>query len=273
MIDLLSNLLRRNMNPMGPVVCIIQARMGSSRLPGKVLKDICGKPMLAWVVERVRLARTVDQVVVATTADIGDDLIAAYCQANQIECFRGDVFDVLDRYYQAARRYGAGVVVRVTADCPLIDPQLIDQAVKELRRRGLDFTANRLPPPFKRTYPIGLDVEVATMTALSEAWKNADQAHEREHVMPYLYSGPAVYNTSVLNAEADYGAQRWTVDTPEDLEFMQRLAELLGCRMDFSWRDVLALVEAHPELSEINADVRHKFMNEIDERSLKKDKK
>jgi spore coat polysaccharide biosynthesis protein SpsF len=254
------------------VVCIIQARMGSSRLPGKVLKDICGKPMLAWVVERVRQARTVDQVVVATTADVTDDLIAAYCQANHIDCYRGDVFDVLDRYYQAARAYHASVVVRVTADCPLIDPQLIDQAVKELMLRGLDFTANRLPPPFKRTYPIGLDVEAATMTALSEAWEKADQPHEREHVMPYLYSGPALYNTSVLNAEADYGSQRWTVDTPEDLEFMQRLTALLGCRMDFSWRDVLALVEAHPELSEINADVRHKFMNEIDERSLKKDK-
>ena len=270
MIDLISNLLRRNMNPMGPVVCIIQARMGSSRLPGKVLKDICGKPMLAWVVERVRLARTVEQVVVATTADIGDDLIAAYCQANQIECFRGDVFDVLDRYYQAARAYRAGVVVRVTADCPLIDPQLIDQAVKELLTRRLDFTANRLPPPFKRTYPIGLDVEVATMTALSEAWEKADQQHEREHVMPYLYSGPAVYNTSVLNAEADYGSQRWTVDTPEDLEFMRKLTALMDCRMDFSWRDVLALVEAHPELCEINADVHHKFMNEIDERAQKK---
>ena len=136
--------------------------------------------------------------------------------------------------------------------------------------RRLDFTANRLPPPFKRTYPIGLDVEVATMTALSEAWEKADQQHEREHVMPYLYSGPAVYNTSVLNAEADYGSQRWTVDTPEDLEFMRKLTALMDCRMDFTWRDVLALVEAHPELCEINADVHHKFMNEIDERTQKK---
>jgi spore coat polysaccharide biosynthesis protein SpsF len=246
--------------------------MGSSRLPGKVLKDICGKPMLAWVVERVRLARTVDQVVVATTADVGDDLIAAYCQANRIDCFRGDVFDVLDRYYQAARAYRATVVVRVTADCPLIDPQLIDQAVEELTTRKLDFTANRLPPPFKRTYPIGLDVEVASMTALSEAWEKADQQHEREHVMPYLYSGPAVYNTSVLNADADYGWQRWTVDTPEDLEFMRKLTALMDCRMDFTWRDVLALVEAHPELCEINAEVRHKLVNEIDERSRKKEK-
>lgn len=255
---------------MNHVVCIIQARMGSSRLPGKVLKDICGKPMLAWVVERVRQSRKVNQVVVATTVEMGDELIAAYCQANAIDCYRGDVFDVLDRYYQAARQYRADIVVRVTADCPLIDPQLIDQAVEELQTRGLDFTANRLPPPFKRTYPIGLDVEVVSMRALSEAWEKAEQPHEREHVMPYLYSGPALYNTSVLNAEADYGSQRWTVDTPEDLEFMRRLTALLNCRMDFTWHDVLALVQAHPELTEINAGVHHKLMTEIDERTRKK---
>jgi spore coat polysaccharide biosynthesis protein SpsF len=252
------------------IVCIIQARMGSSRLPGKVLKDICGKPMLAWVVARVRQARSVKQVVVATTVDVTDDLIAAYCQANSIECYRGDVFDVLDRYYQAARQYRADVVVRVTADCPLIDPGLIDQAVQELLTRRLDFTANRLPPPFKRTYPIGLDVEVATMTALSEAWEKAEQPHEREHVMPYLYSGPAVYNTSVLNADGNFGAQRWTVDTPEDLDFIQRLTALMDCRMDFTWQEVLALVQNRPELTEINAGVRHKTMSEIDERSQKK---
>jgi spore coat polysaccharide biosynthesis protein SpsF len=252
------------------VVCIIQARMGSSRLPGKVLKDIGGKPMLGWVVERVRQSNKIDQVVVATTSDAGDDPIVEYCRGQQIDCFRGDVFDVLDRYYQAARKYKADVVVRVTADCPLIDPAVVDRAIAELQEKKLDFSANRLPPPFKRTYPIGLDVEVATMAALSEAWQNAREQHEREHVMPYLYAGTRQFKTGVINAPQDYGSQRWTVDTPEDLEFLRGIARLLDGRMDFTWEEILALVQAHPELSTLNAAVQHKFMKEVDVRAAKK---
>ena len=249
------------------VVCIIQARMGSSRLPGKVLKDICGKPMLGWVVERVKQCGNVGQVLVATTVDPGDDPIVEFCQAQAIDCFRGNIFDVLDRYYQAALHYRADVVVRVTADCPLIDPQVVDRTIEELQARKLDFCANRLPPPYKRTYPIGLDVEVATMPALTEAWENAIEPHEREHVMPYLYAGARKFKTGVIDAEADHGSQRWTVDTPEDLDFVRKIAELLNCRMDFNWHDVLALVQAHPELAQINAGVQHKFMKEIDGRA------
>jgi spore coat polysaccharide biosynthesis protein SpsF len=255
---------------MEKIVCIIQARMGSSRLPGKVLMDICGQPMLAWVVERVRRSNKINQVVVATTTDESDEPIVEYCLANKIACTRGDVFDVLDRYYQAASQYQADIVVRVTADCPLIDPQLIDQVIEELQTRGLDFTANRLPPPFKRTFPIGLDVEAASIRAFTEAWQNAEQLHEREHVMPYLYSGPVKYKTSVIQAEADFGSQRWTVDTPEDLEFIRRVVALLGGRKDFTWHDILNLVQAHPDLTEINADIHHKFLDEIDERARKK---
>lgn len=252
------------------IVCIIQARMGSSRLPGKVLKDIGGKPMLGWVVERVRQSKKIDQVVVATTSEMGDDPIVAFCRDQQIDCFRGDVFDVLDRYYQAARQYRADVVVRVTADCPLIDPAVVDRAIAELQQKKLDFSANRLPPPFKRTYPIGLDVEVATMAALSEAWRNAEEKHEREHVMPYLYAGPRQFKTGVIDAPQDYGNQRWTVDTPEDLEFLRGIARLLDGRMDFTWEEILALVQAHPELSTLNAAVQHKFMKEVDDRAAEK---
>lgn len=252
------------------VVCIIQARMGSSRLPGKVLKDICGRPMLGWVVERVRQSRLVDQVVVATTTDVSDEPVVEFCRANAIACFRGSPFDVLDRYYQAAREYQADVVVRVTGDCPLIDPQVVDRTISELQTRQLDFSANRLPPPYKRTYPIGLDVEVASMAALSEAWRDAKEPHEREHVMPYLYAGVRKFKTGVVDAEVDHGGQRWTVDTPQDLEFMRKMAELLNCRMDFTWLEVLALVQAHPELAEINAGVPHKFMKEIDDRATRK---
>jgi spore coat polysaccharide biosynthesis protein SpsF len=252
------------------VVCIIQARMGSSRLPGKVLKDIGGKPMLGWVVERVRQCKKVDQVVVATTGDTWDEPICEYCRAESIACFRGNLFDVLDRYYQAAKEYRADVVVRVTADCPLIDPAVVDRTIAELQEKQLDFTANRLPPPFKRTFPIGLDVEVVSMAALSEAWENAKEQHEREHVMPYLYAGPRQFKTSVIDAPQDYGSQRWTVDTPEDLEFLRGIARLLNGRMDFTWMEILTLVQAHPELSLINATVQHKFMKDVDDRASKK---
>lgn len=244
--------------------------MGSSRLPGKVLKDICGQPMLAWVVQRVSQSKHIDQVVVATTTDPNDDPIMEFCRALKVPCFRGDIFDVLDRYYQAALQYKADIIVRITGDCPLVDPQLIEHVLGELQTRKLDFAANRLPPPYKRTYPIGLDVEVATMRALSEAWQNAKEQHQREHVMPYLYAGPVEYQTSVIDAEEDHGDQRWTVDTPEDLEFIRKVAELLNCRMDFTWQEVLALVQAHPELTEINANIHHKSMQEIDERTKKK---
>lgn len=226
--------------------------------------------MLAWVVERVGQSKRINQIVVATTTDPGDDAIVNYCKENEIACFRGDVFDVLDRYYQAAKAYKAEIVVRVTADCPLIDPQVIDSVVDALETRQLDFAANRLPPPYKRTYPIGLDVEAATMQVLTEAWQHAGKKHEREHVMPYLYAGQKKFKTFVVDAESDYGSQRWTVDTPEDLEFIRQLTQLLDCRMDFGWLDILALVQAHPELSVINAEVRHKWMDEIDERSEKK---
>ena len=252
------------------VICIIQARMGSSRLPGKVLKDICGQPMLAWVVERARQAKRIDEVVVATTTDSDDDAVAAFCLDQRIECFRGDVFDVLNRYYQTALHYQADIIVRLTGDCPLVDPQLIDRVVEALRTRKLDFVANRLPPPYKRTFPIGLDVEAATMQALSEAWQHAERQMEREHVMPYLYAGSKTFKTFVVDAEADYGAQRWTVDTPQDLEFVREVAKLLDCRKDFTWLDVLALVKAHPELTAINADVHHKSVDEIDERTQEK---
>lgn len=223
--------------------------------------------MLAWVVERVNQSKRIDQVVVATTTDPGDDAIVEYCSKNVIAFFRGDVFDVLDRYYQAAIDYQADIVVRVTADCPLIDAQVIDNVIDTLKTSRLDFAANRLPPPYKRTYPIGLDVEAATMQALAEAWQNAKKKHEREHVMPYLYAGSRKFNIHVVDAASDHGTQRWTVDTPEDLEFIRQLTKLLDCRMDFGWLDILALVQEHPELTAINVEVRHKWMDEVDERS------
>ena len=207
------------------IVCIIQARMGSSRLPGKVLKQICGQPMLGWVVKRASRSRLISSIIVATTIDPGDDMIEAFCKSEGIPCFRGSEFDVLDRYYQAAKAQHADIVVRLTADCPFIDAALIDETIEKLLETKADFAANRLPPPYQRTYPIGLDTEVATFKALETAWKLAEKPFEREHVMPYLYDPQNTFKVMVIDADKNYGNQRWTVDTPEDLEFIQQVTQ------------------------------------------------
>lgn len=250
------------------VVAIIQGRMSSSRLPGKILLDLDGQPMLDHVVERVRMAESVDEVIVATTTDPSDGPAAELCAQRGIPCERGSLYDVLDRFYQAAKAHRADVIVRVTADCPLVDPQLIDQTVRAFFDTGADFAANRLPPPWKRTYPIGLDVEVCSFTALETAWREAKAPHEREHVLPYLYETPGRFRVHVINADEDYGHLRWTVDTPEDLEAVRGLFSLLGGRRDLTWQEILAVWQAHPELELINREVNHKKFDDVDHNYL-----
>ncbi|RME05406.1 MAG: acylneuraminate cytidylyltransferase [Anaerolineae bacterium] len=265
------------------IIAIIQARMTSSRLPGKVLRDIAARPMLGWVVERARRASTVSQVIVATTTDPSDDPVAAYCGERGYDCIRGSLNDVLDRYYQAALQAQAEVVVRITADCPFIDPALIDDAIGVLLEGGFDFVANRLPRPWGRTYPIGLDVEVFTFAALETAWQQATEKHQREHVTPYFYEDtpanalrlnaarraefvtPRGFRIALLHAPADYGHLRWTVDTAADLELARRIAAYFPDDT-FSWTDILRLVEGHPELTQINAAVPHKTHLDVDDR-------
>jgi spore coat polysaccharide biosynthesis protein SpsF len=258
-------------------VAIIQARMASSRLPGKVLLDLGGQPMLARVVERTRRASLVDQVVVATTSDPSDDPVEAFCRQRAYDCARGSLHDVLDRYYQAARQAGADIVVRITADCPVIDPGVIDKTIAAfLNAENLDqpdnaehlcdFAANRLPPPWGRTYPIGLDVEVCSFAGLETAWKQAVLPHQREHVMPFFYENPQRFRILLVNHEMDYGALRWTVDTPADLELLRNIYARFANRDDFSWLDVLALFEREPALAQINASVQHKHYQAVDER-------
>lgn len=247
-------------------VAIIQARMASSRLPGKVMRDIAGEPMLVRVVERTRHAHTLHKVVVATTKNPGDDPIEALCGGRGYSVFRGSQYDVLDRYYRAALAFKAQIIVRLTADCPLIDPEVIDHTVNEFFRHGVDFAANRLPPPWRRTYPIGMDTEVCTFAALERAWKEAKEPHQREHVMPYLYEQEGRFHVLVVDHDSDYGSQRWTVDTNEDLELIRQIYTRFKGRDDFSWLDVLALLEREPELAQINADIHHKNARDIDER-------
>jgi len=148
----------------------------------------------------------------------------------------------------------------------VIDPGVIDETVAAFHAQGADFAANRLPPPWGRTYPIGLDTEVCLFSALERAWKEAREAHEREHVMPYLYDTPGRFKIYQLNTTPDYGSLRWTVDTPEDLDFIRRVFEYLPDKENFSWLDVLAVTQAHPELNAINAEIKHKVFNDVDAR-------
>ena len=273
---------------------IIQARMTSTRLPGKVLQEIEGRPMLEWVVERARRATRVNQTVVATSLDPSDDPIFEFCKRKGYRVGRGSLHNVLDRYYQTAKHFQADLVVRITADCPFIDPALIDDAVrllysgtdaldlrKKLSATRFDFVANRLPPPWGRTYPIGLDVEAFTFDALEKARRNAVARHQREHVTPYFYEGtpvdqlkytqkdvpyssamtPEGQHIALLHHTPDYGHLRWTVDTPEDLRLAREIAAAFPDDT-FSWREILALVQQRPELTRINARVHHKSLLE-----------
>ena len=244
---------------------IIQARMGSSRLPGKVLKEIAGKPMLQHMVERTRKVQQIDQVIIATTEAPLDDPIEAFCEEFGCSIYRGSVHDVLDRYYQTAQKFQVENIVRLTADCPLLDPLVVAKTISAFLDRKVDFAANRLPPPFKRTYPIGLDTEVCSFKALEQAWREAKEKFEREHVMPYLYRVEGRFKTLVIDYEIDYGSWRLTVDTPEDLDLIRKIFDHFGDR-PFNWLNVIHYLENHPEIAQINANIQHKTVFDVDHR-------
>ncbi|NLN70111.1 MAG: hypothetical protein GX142_04920 [Chloroflexi bacterium] len=248
------------------VVAIIQARMGSSRLPGKVLMDICGKPMLVQQVIRARRANTLGQVVVATTISPEDDRVAEVCRAFGIPYFRGDPYDVLDRYFRAAQLFHAKTIVRLTGDCPVIDPRMIDSTVSGFFAAEVDFAANRLPPPWKRTTPIGMDTEVVNLDNLARAWHEADQKHEREHVMPYFYQREGYFKVVVFQHEPDLSQYRLTVDTPEDFALIKQIYKYFEPSTEFSLAEIIALLKQKPELAALNAQVAHKDYQEIDSR-------
>lgn len=240
------------------VVAIIQARMGSTRLPGKVLEDVGGRSMLSRVVRRTRRASTLDEVVVATSTASQDDPILLECRRLGIGCFRGSEADVLDRYFGAAEAYRAQSVVRVTSDCPLIDWSVIDRVVSAFREGRPDYASNTL----ERTYPRGLDTEVMTREALARAWCEASEPYERVHVTPYLYRHPELFRLLPVIGERDASAARWTVDTPEDLLFVRTVYQRFGDTDRFSWQDAWTLVDREPELAKINGHIQHKRLED-----------
>ena len=240
------------------VGAIIQARMGSSRLPGKVLLDIDGRSMLARVVERVCRAATVDRVIVATTSEALDDPLVAHAASLPVEVFRGDAHDVLDRYYRAASQFALDLVVRITSDCPLLDPGLLDRVVALARESEVAYAADTLV----RHFPRGLDVEVFPFTTLEKAWREATSFHHRAHVTPYILDHPEKFSTRGITDPVDRSHWRWTVDTDEDLAFVREIYRELGTP-DFTWTDVLQILDRRPELIQINARVRQKTAHEL----------
>lgn len=222
-------------------VAIIQARMSSSRFPGKVLEPLMEMPLIAFMVQRVRMSKLLDAVLVATSNDSTDDILAETLAHHGISCFRGGLNDVLDRFYQAAVHAGADHVVRLTGDCPLMDADLIDTALLRLAERDVDYICNTSPPSF----PDGLDVEAFTMSTLKDAWLHARLASEREHVTPFMRAGHSTIKIGSWSGVADTASLRWTVDHPDDLQHVRKLIAATGSAspVGFDRFDIYRVIE------------------------------
>ena len=244
--------------------CIIQARMGSSRLPSKVLmKSDDGRPLLYYVINQLRYCTKVKNLVIATTTNQEDDEIEKFANDNSVNIFRGKEKDVLDRYFQCAKKYSFSTIVRITADCPLIDPQIVDKVIEKFFSGNYDFATNTLT----RTFPIGIDVEVFSFSALNRAWENTQLPSEREHVTPYLRKEE---NFKIINIENDKNISnlRLTVDRIEDFELIKQILNNISIN-PIHLEDVLELFSRKPELIEINKHINH---NEGFNKSLEEDK-
>ena len=235
-------------------VLVIQARMGSSRLPGKVLMDLNGAPMLERVLQRVRRCATVDEIWVATSNQPADVAIIDFCERQGVAAFAGSESDVLSRYARVASRSDADQVVRVTADCPLIDPELIDAVVKQRVDEQADYASNFFP---KRWYPRGLDVEVLTRSTLDAIDREAEQPRCREHVTLSIYENPGNFRIASVQNGCDQSKFRWTVDTPQDLQLIRKIYRHFG-DASFDWQDVLSRYEENRAWYWINRNVQQK---------------
>jgi spore coat polysaccharide biosynthesis protein SpsF len=241
-------------------VAIIQARVGSTRLPGKVLLDLCGKTVLGRVVERTSRMTRIKDVVVATSSLESDDALEDECRRLGVTCFRGSEDDVLDRFRGAAQALGAEQCVRITADCPLIDPQVSDDIVAQFEAADppVDYASNKIP----QTFPRGLDTEVFTREALERSARWAKKPYHRTHVTAYMYQTPELFTLLSVVSDVDRADWRWTIDTPEDLAFVRSIYERFDRRSDFSWLDVVKLIELEPALADIN---KHVVQKEIEQ--------
>ena len=235
-------------------LAILQARVSSSRLPGKVLKPILGRPMLELQLERVMRAARIDRLVVATSVEASDDPIVESCRKTGVAVFRGNLTDVLDRYYHAAAPYRPDTIVRLTGDCPLADPAVIDYAIEYFLTHDLDYVGNCV----ERTYPIGLDVEVFRFVCLEKSWREARLPSEREHVTPFIKNHPEWFSLGHIKSPVDLSHHRWTVDEPQDFAFVTAVYEALYPHNPrFTTDDILAYLSVHPEIMMLNYHIVH----------------
>lgn len=242
---------------MPKVVCIIQARIGSTRLPAKVLRELCGKPMLAHVIQRVKEARTVDEIIIATTTNESDDAIVKLAASMKIKAFRGSEQDVLSRYLGAARETGADIVIRITSDCPLIDPDTVDAAVRFFIDNDFDY----IQACSETGFPRGLDTEVFTFKALEKVGETARESSYREHVTLYMYRHPEEFRIGFCNAPKELNHPEWRlcVDEINDFSLIEEIYKALYKEPDIiAMSEVAELLEKQTELLEINRDVKQK---------------
>lgn len=248
------------------IVAIIQARVGSTRLPKKVLLYLEGKTVLERVIERVTASKLINDVVIATTVNKDDLEIVKICSSNGVSVYCGSEDDVLDRYFQAARLLKADHIVRITADCPLIDPTVISEVIEFHLHKKADYTSNT----FKETYPDGQDVEIFTFETLMKAWKNASLASEREHVTPYIRKNPDVFKLLNLEYKDNLSQKRWTLDNPEDYVFIKIIYNNLYHKNPlFGMKEIMKFINENPEIERIN---QHIVRNEGYLKSITEDK-
>lgn len=232
------------------ICAIIQARMESTRLPNKVMRKLSGKPVLWHVVNRAEKSRYIEKIVIATTTNKEDDIVSSFCRKNGLDFFRGSENDVLDRFYQCAKEFKIETVVRITSDCPLHDPKVIDKVIYRYIKGGYDYISNIDPP----TYPDGLDVEVFSFAALERTWRNAKLKSEREHVTSYIRKNKSLFKIGNVENEVDLSLHRWTLDQEEDLRFIRAVYD--GLKKEFfHMDDVLKLLRERPALRDINSSI------------------
>ena len=245
---------------------IIQARMGSTRLPGKILTKIADKPMLWHVIQRTAESSLMNKIIIATTTNSADDCIVDFANSFDILFFRGSEGDVLDRFYRTAKSFCIDAIVRITPDCPLIDPKIVDKVIKRFLIGNLDYISNVHPP----TYPDGLDVEVFSYATLEKTWRKAEKLSEREHVTSYIWKHPEIFKLGNVENEKDLSCMRWTVDEKRDLKFVKEIyRRLYKNNKIFYMEDILNLLKNEPELSKINRGISR---NEGYAKSLKEDR-
>ena len=233
---------------------IVQARMTSTRLPGKVMKVVCGKPLLEHLIDRLKRVKYADRIVIATTVNETDDIIVELCKKLDISYYRGSEEDVLGRYYETAVEYGGDIIIRITSDCPVIDPEVVDYLINFFTNNTekYDYVSNTL----ERSYPKGMDAEVISFKTLKEAHFNAYEPYDREHVTPFIKKRPQQFRLYNILYKRDISNCRWTLDTPEDLELISKIFESLYYQNTFfSLKDMLDQMERTPKWETINAHV------------------